>query len=69
MDIDEVPPVVRPWLRGHLGYLDDLTLVWCKVRSGDPFVGLTIKIVLDQDHWCLDFQGLTDYSEFLWGCG
>ena len=25
------------------GYLDDLTLVWCKVRSEDPSVGLTIE--------------------------
>ena len=30
-------------------------------------VGLTIEIVLDQDRWRLDFQDLTDYSEFLRG--
>ena len=43
------------------------SLVWSKVRGGDPLVGLTLGIVLDQDRWCLYFQGLTDYSEFLWG--
>ena len=26
-DIDELPPVLRPWFRVHPGYLDDLTLV------------------------------------------
>ena len=63
MDIDKVPLVLRPWLRVHPVCLDDMTLVcWCKVRSGDPLVGLTVEIVLDQDRWCLDFQGLTDYS-------
>ena len=51
------------WSPGS-SHLDDLTLVWCKVRSEDPSVGLTIEIVLDQDRWCLDFQGLTDYSDF-----
>ena len=70
MDIDKVPLILRPWFRVHPGYLDDLTLVWCKVRSGDPLVGLTIEMVLDQDHWCLDFQGLTDcILRFLWACG
>ena len=67
VDVDEVPLVLRPWFRVHPGYLDDLTLVWSKVRGGDPLVGLTLEIVLDQDRWCLDFQGLTDYSEFVVG--
>ena len=58
--MDEVPLVLRPSFRVHPGYLDDLTLVWSKVRGGDPLVGLTLEIVLDQDRWCLDFQGLTD---------
>ena len=47
--MDEVPLVLRPSFRVHPGYLDDLTLVWSKVRGGDPLVGLTLEIVLDQD--------------------
>ena len=47
--MDKVPLVLRPWFRVHPGYLDDLTLVWSKVRGGDPLVGLTLEIVLDQD--------------------
>ena len=42
VDIDELPPVLRPWFRVHPGYLDDLTLVWSTVRTGDPLVGLTV---------------------------
>ena len=66
-DIDELPTVLRPWFRVHPGYLDDFTFVCSKLRSGDPLVGLTLEIALDQDRWCLDFQGLTDYAEFLLG--